>query len=179
MKGTLAFLWETAKVVLIALVIVLPLRAWVFQPFLVSGDSMEPNFHSGDYLLVDEISYAFHDPARGDVIILKYPNNLSQRFIKRIVGLPGETVEIRNGNVLIEGPKDTIVLNESAYLSSSAAETPGNEKMTLGQGEYFVLGDNRRFSLDSRIWGVLPRKDIVGKIFARVASLKAFVRAAQ
>src|SRR3989338_1518838 len=112
MKSIVSFGFEVAKVVLIALVIVLPLRAFVFQPFLVKGDSMETNYHSGDYLIVDEISYRFSAPKRGDVIVLKYPLDLSQRFIKRIIGLPGETIEIKNGEIIISKGGESLTLNE-------------------------------------------------------------------
>src|SRR3990167_10287745 len=91
--------WEFVQVIIIAAIIVLPIRYFVFQPFIVKGDSMVPNFHSGDYLIVDEISYRFSDVKRGDVVVLKYPLDASQRFIKRVVGLPGETLDIKNGKV--------------------------------------------------------------------------------
>lgn len=171
----MSFGFEVAKVVLIALVIVLPLRAFVFQPFLVKGDSMETNYHSGDYLIVDEISYRFSAPERGDVIVLKYPLDTSQRFIKRIIGLPGETVEVKGGKVTIYRTDIApLVLDETAYLPETL-ETPGDVRASLDDGEYFVMGDNRPFSSDSRRWGVLPRKDIIGKALWRVFSLKSFV----
>lgn len=174
-RSWLKSLWGTFGLYIIALAIVLPLRLFIFQPFLVSGDSMEPNFHTGDYLLIDEISYAFKIPQRGDVVILKYPNNPSQKFIKRIVGLPGETVIVRDGNVYIQQENIVFQLDESSYLKDSR-KTPGEVTMPLGKGEYFVLGDNRAFSLDSRIWGVLPHKDIVGRLLTRVASLRVFAQ---
>ncbi len=173
MKAFLRPLWEFMKIVVVALVIVLPLRLFVFQPFLVSGSSMEPNFHHGDYLIVDELSYRLRDPQRGDTIILRYPNNPSQRFIKRIVGLPGETVAVKDGKVLVQKEGEEFVLDESVYLPSSET-TPGSMSTTLKENEYFVLGDNRRFSSDSRSWGVLPAKDIVGRVFFKAISLKAF-----
>src|SRR3989338_11028918 len=101
MKSTLSFLWEIAKIAVIALVLVVGMRLFVFQPFLVRGASMEPNFHNWDYLIVDEISYRFRDPGRGEVVVFKFPNDPSQRYIKRIVGLPGETVQVQEGQVTI------------------------------------------------------------------------------
>src|SRR3989442_15633816 len=91
--------WEFLKIIIIALVIVLPIRYFLFQPFIVKGESMIPNFQSGDYLIVDELTYRFSGPQRGDVVVLKYPLDVSQRFIKRVIGLPGETIEIRSGKI--------------------------------------------------------------------------------
>jgi len=179
MKGFFQFGFEVAKVVVIALVIVVPLRVFVFQPFLVRGDSMEPNYHSGDYLIVDQLSYRLRSPERGEVIVLKFPLNPSQRFIKRIVGLPGETVEVKDGKVVVyeeeENGRDAVVLDESTYLPRNLA-TPGSVRIDLQEQEYFVLGDNRSFSSDSRKWGVLEKELIVGKVFLNVFSLEAFAK---
>jgi signal peptidase I len=153
---------ELVKIVLIALVIVVPLRAFVFQPFLVRGASMEPNFHNGDYLIVDELSYRFSEPKRGDVIVFKFPNDPSQRYIKRIVGLPGDTVSVKEGKVFVSDMR----LDESLYLSDES--TGGSTIITLEDDEYFVLGDNRQFSSDSRKWGKLPEENIVGKTLFRL-----------
>src|SRR3989338_5283921 len=92
----LAFIWETAKIIIISLAIIIPIRYYLVQPFFVKGASMEENFHDGDYLLIDEISYRLEVPRRGDVIVFRYPENQTQFYIKRIIGLPGETVEIKN-----------------------------------------------------------------------------------
>jgi signal peptidase I len=165
MKKLLSFVWEIAKIVIIALIIVVPIRYFLFQPFFVRGQSMEPNFEDGDYLIIDEISYRFRDPQRGEVVVFKYPNDPSQRYIKRIIGLPGETIEIEDGQLIIS--KDTEeVLDESDYLSSSVF-TQGEIQFSLGEDKYFVLGDNRESSSDSRRWGPLPRENIVGKVFLR------------
>jgi len=173
MKSFLLFAWEVAKIVVIALVIVVPIRYFLFQPFFVKGQSMEPNFEDGDYLIVDEISYRLHDPQRGDVVVFKYPYNLSQRYIKRIIGLPGETIEIKDGEIIIINDKGNQILDESKYLSSSL-QTWGNETFNVGQREYFVLGDNRSVSADSRSWGLLPRSDIIGKVVFRAWPFTAF-----
>ena len=167
MKKTLLFFWEIAKIVLIALAIVVPIRYFLFQPFFVKGQSMEPNYETGDYLIVDELSYRLRSPERGEVIVFKYPNDTTQRYIKRIIGLPGETVEIKDDQVTIyKTDSTTEVLNESNYLSSSVP-TAGDLKITLEQDEFFVLGDNRPVSSDSRRWGVVPRKDIIGRVYLR------------
>lgn len=169
-----ASVWEIAKIVVVALVIVLPIRLFVFQPFLVRGDSMIPNFHNGDYLIVDEISYRLQDPQRGEVVVFRFPENPSERYIKRVIGLPGETVEIKSGEIAISMAGKTIALDES-YLPDST-RTNGSLRITLGEGEYFVLGDNRPFSSDSRMWGTLPEKNIIGRVWVRVLPLDALAK---
>ncbi len=172
MKRVISFIWELAKIGVIAALIVIPLRVYVFQPFLVKGDSMVPNFHNGDYLIIDELSYRFREPVRGDVIVLKFPYDPSQRFIKRIVGLPGEAIEIKDGKVVVyhSDSKEAFVLDESEYLG--VLQTPGSVKVQLKESEYFVLGDNREFSSDSRSWGPLDKPYIVGRMLWRVFSLQ-------
>ena len=173
--GVLSFIWEISKIVIIALLIVIPIRYFIFQPFFVKGQSMEPNFQNSDYLIIDEISYRFLEPERGEVIVFKYPNNLSQRYIKRIVGLPGETVEVREGKVIILADDQSWILNESIYLSQSI-QTPGDIRISLEENEYFVLGDNRTASFDSRKWGALPREDIIGKVIFRAWPMSALAK---
>jgi signal peptidase I len=173
MRGIFAFFWEILKTVIIALLIVIPIRYFIFQPFLVNGQSMEPNFENGDYLIVDEISYHFRQPKRGEVIVFRYPFDPSKRFIKRIIGLPGETVEIEDGKILISGK----VLDEGSYLPKDTfTQSMGIQKITLRDGEYFVLGDNRLSSSDSRSWGPLPRKNIIGRVLFRAFPLKSFTK---
>jgi signal peptidase I len=133
-------IWEIIKSSILALLIVVPIRLWIAQPFIVQGSSMEPNFKNGDYLIVDEISYRFEPPQREDVIIFRYPKNHSQFYIKRIIGLPGEIIN----------------------------------NVKLADDEYYVLGDNRGASLDSRSWGPLKADLIIGRAILRlwpVASL--------
>ena len=170
----LAFIWETTKVVVISLAIILPIRYYLVQPFFVKGASMEPNFEDGDYLLVDELSYRFSEPVRGDVIIFRYPGDTSQFFIKRIIGLPGETVEIKNNEVMIYNVDDPdgVVLSEE-YLDA-VQETLGNMIMRLDGNEYFVLGDNRLRSSDSRRWGPVNKTLITGKAFIRAWPFNRF-----
>ena len=166
-KKYLSFSIEIIKIALIALAIVLPIRYFLFQPFIVKGESMSPNFESGDYLIVDEISYMLSEPQRGDVVVFKYPKDKTQRFIKRIIGLPGETIIIKNGEVsLIKIGGENIILEES-YLPNDL-KTYGDTNTTLKDNEYFVLGDNRTYSYDSRSWGVVPIKNIIGKAFLRL-----------
>jgi len=156
------FVWEILKIVFIALVIVIPIRYFLFQPFIVKGQSMEPNFEDSNYLIVDELSYRFRDPQRGEVVVFRYPRNVSQRFIKRIIGLPGEKIEIEASVVMVDGK----ILDESEYFPSGV-QTLGNIQISLDENEYFVLGDNRISSFDSRQWGTLPRKNIIGRVLIR------------
>lgn len=175
MKKPFSFIWEILKIVIIALLIVVPIRYFIFQPFLVRGASMEPNFENGDYLIIDEISYRFSEPQRGEVVVFKYPNIPSQRYIKRIVGLPGETVEIKDDKVIIYEEETTQVLNESSYLSENT-KTLGDIKTTLEENQYFVLGDNRIASSDSRRWGPLSQGDIIGRVVFRAWPFTAMAK---
>lgn len=168
MKNFLLFIWEISKIVIIALLIVIPIRYFIFQPFFVKGESMEPNFQNGNYLIVDEISYRLGEPQRGEVIVFKYPLNPSQRYIKRIIGLPGEIVQIADNKVNVYNSNGVPqILDESVYLPE-LTDTYGNIEIKLSDREYFVLGDNRSFSSDSRRWGTLPRENIIGKVAIRV-----------
>ncbi len=174
MRNFFGFIWELVKIAVIALVLAGLARYFIFQPFFVKGASMEPNFDDGQYLIVDELSYYFRVPERGEVVVFKYPLDTRTYYIKRIIGLPGETVEIKSGQVTVyndENPKG-FVLNE-AYLPQGLA-TDGNVKRRLNRDEYFVLGDNRLSSSDSRRWGVLPKSDIVGRVFVRVWPVDTF-----
>jgi signal peptidase I len=164
-----AFIWDLVKILVIALIIIVPFRMFVAEPFVVSGSSMEPNFHNHDYLIVDRLSYLTGSPKRGDVIVLLYPKDTTQFFIKRIIGLPGDTVTIQNGYVTITGSEypNGFRLPES-YLPNQEETFGSAAPVHLGSDEYFVLGDNRTASSDSRVWGILPRNDIVGRVWARV-----------
>lgn len=157
---------ETVKFVIIALIIVIPIRMYVAQPFIVSGASMDPTFESKQYLIVDEISYHLGDPERGDVVIFRYPKNPEQYFIKRAIGLPGETVTVDERGVVVIKKVDgtTFTMNEPyiKYTKSDSVQT------TLGPDEYFMMGDNRAGSFDSRAWGPVSRDKIVGRAFLRL-----------
>ncbi len=163
---------EFLKFAVIALAIVIPIRMFIAQPFIVSGQSMVPTFEDKDYLVVDEITYRFENPNRGDVIVFRYPLETSKFLIKRIIGLPGETVKIYNGIVTIH-PKGAdknslgVTLHEP-YINEAFDTT---KTITLTDDEYFVMGDNRNRSSDSRSWGALPKKDIVGRAFLRLLPL--------
>lgn len=154
---------EIVKIFLIALVIVIPIRYFLFQPFFVVGASMEPNFSQGEYLLIDEISYRFKNPQRGEVVVFKYSKDATSFYIKRIIGLPGETIEIKNNKVKIYN----LQFPAGQFLNESYIEdlTQGNLKISLKKNEYFVLGDNRDHSSDSRSWGPASKESIVGKVW--------------
>ncbi len=168
MKKALVFIWELAKIVIISLAIIIPIRYYLIQPFFVQGASMQPNFNDGQYLVIDEISYRFNDPERGEVIIFKYPKDPNQYYIKRIIGLPDEIVEIKDGQVVIYNQERAkgMVLDESAYLAERV-RTAGEVYLKLGPDEYFVLGDNRQASSDSRAWGGLESDLIIGRVWIR------------
>ncbi len=185
-----SFIKESITIIILALVIVLPIRIFIAQPFVVSGDSMDNTFQNGNYLIVDEISYRFEAPKRGDVVIFKAPPkalalekqnaNKTIFYIKRIIGLPGETVEVSGDNIKIynSANPDGFELNESyehfdpsVASGTSAAFKNIHEKITLGAGQYFVLGDNRHNSSDSRLWGILPKENIKGRAFMELFPL--------
>ncbi len=158
---------EILRFSLIALLIVIPVRMFIAQPFIVSGASMKETFHNGEYLIVDQVSYHLHSPQRGDVIVFRYPRDPSKYFIKRIIGVPGDTISIENSIVSItnEGHPEGFNLNEP-YIKSMKPNVAMSE--TLGDREYFVMGDNRDESSDSRVWGVLQEERIIGKAFLRL-----------
>lgn len=168
MKSFFIFLFEVVKITVLTLAIILPIRYFLMQPFFVKGASMEPNFEDGQYLIIDEISYRFRLVERGEVVVFHYPADPSQYYIKRIIGLPGETVEVVDGRVKIYNNDNKLgfILDETSYLPPSIA-TYSEQKTVLGNEEYFVMGDNRQASYDSRRWGVLPAKNLIGRAWLR------------
>jgi len=177
--------WEIVKMVFWVVVIIVPIRVFLIQPFFVQGASMEPNFEDREYLIVNELGYKttkvslgpdgsslftvrpFKEFQRGDVVVFRYPKNPKVYYIKRIIGLPGEKIQISNGEVKIfnsENPNG-FILDENSYLPASE-ETSGETNVTL-KNEYFVMGDNRKYSSDSRSWGAVPEYDVVGKVMLR------------
>ncbi len=167
LRAALAYVGELIRVVVISLAIILPVRYFLVQPFYVKGASMEPNFYDHEYLVIDELSYRLRDIARGEIVVFRYPNDPSQFFIKRVMGLPGETLRIENGHVVIKNAEhpDGVRLPE-AYLESKV-ETLGGKEVTLGSSEYYVMGDNRTASLDSRVFGPVSRDRVIGRVWVR------------
>lgn len=158
-----ASVWDFFKVVIVSILIVVPIRYYVFQPFFVKGASMEPNFNDGEYLIVDELSYRFKNPQRGEVVVFRYPANPKEFYIKRLIALPGETVQINDGKVFIFNNEFTNgkVLEEK-YLPENL-KTYGNLKIILSVDEFFLMGDNREYSYDSRRFGPVSYDMFVGR----------------
>jgi signal peptidase I len=167
-----SFWKELVKLVVIAVVIVIPFRLFVAQPFVVDGASMDPTFADGEYLIVDELTYQFHEPKRGSVLIFRYPKDPSKYFIKRVIGLPGETVILRDGKITIVNDEkpEGFSWNEP-YVTYGRSDTA---TFVLGEGEYFVMGDNRAGSADSRVWGPVPEDNIIGRPIFRLWPLSVW-----
>ncbi|MBI5370039.1 signal peptidase I [Candidatus Uhrbacteria bacterium] len=162
----LFFVFEVVQIVLISAAIIIPIRYFLIQPFYVKGASMEPNFFDHEYLIIDELSYRFGHPERGEIVVFRYPRDPSQFFIKRVIGLPEETVEVGDGHVVVytkEHPNGEVL--EEPYLDG--VRTGGTVRATLGDDEYYLMGDNRGESLDSRIFGSVKRSAIIGRVWFR------------
>ncbi|KND52075.1 MAG: signal peptidase I [Parcubacteria bacterium C7867-007] len=160
---------ETLTFLFLAVIIVVPIRVFVAQPFVVEGESMYPTFDNADYLVINEFIYRFHAPERGDVVVFRLPGDPSKFLIKRVIGLPGETVRINHGEVSIITPAgQTIKLDEAYVVTEDATYT---RDAALGADQYFVMGDNRPRSSDSRAWGTLPKQNIVGRVDLRLFPL--------
>ena len=166
-SGVKLFIIELIKVGAFTIITIFIVRTFLFKPFYVRGASMETNFFDSEYLIIDEISYRVHEPKRGDVIVFHYPNDPSEYFLKRVIGLPGETITIHNGQVIVFSKDfpNGIVLSES-YLRSGL-HTPGDVSATMKTGQYFVMGDNRLASWDSRGFGPINEGAIVGRVWVR------------
>ncbi|HYC83153.1 MAG TPA: signal peptidase I [Candidatus Paceibacterota bacterium] len=158
-------IWDLVRFTILTLAIVIPLRTYVAQPFIVSGDSMYPTFEDGQYLIIDEFSYHFRTPERGEVVIFRYPKDPSKYFIKRVIGLPGETVSISRGTVAITTKDGETVNLDEPYINAEGYET---QTTTLKDDQYFVMGDNRPLSLDSRSWGPVEEEKIKGRVLMRL-----------
>ncbi|MBP9803085.1 MAG: signal peptidase I [Candidatus Pacebacteria bacterium] len=162
--------WETIRFILLAIIIVVPVRIFIAQPFVVSGSSMYPTFHNGDYLIVDELSYRLGDIERNDVVIFRYPLAPSKYFIKRVIGLPNEIIEVNDTEIKITNKKtnETITLDEPFIKNKAGGIITTYE---LGPDEYFVMGDNRGASSDSRYWGPVKKDFMVGQAYLRLLPL--------
>ena len=162
--------WQSFRELLffafISFLIVAPIRIFIAQPFIVSGSSMFPTFENSEYLIVDEISYRLGSPKRNDVVVFKYPNDTKKFFIKRIIGLPNEIIDIKNGEITIKNTEypDGLKL-EQPFIRENSSD---NIHFELKESEYFVLGDNRNASSDSRYWGAVSRKLLIGRAFLRL-----------
>ncbi len=168
-----SFIVEIFKFSILALIIVVPFRLFVAQPFLVNGASMSPTFETGQYLIVDQLTYHLEQPERGDVVIFRFPNDPSKFFIKRIIGLPGEEVRLHDGTTTIVDPGTSAERPlDEPYVKTGL--TDDDLTVTLSADEYFVMGDNRGASSDSRVWGPVPRRNIVGRALLRLLPPRTF-----
>jgi len=185
-----SLLFEMIEVFILAIVIIIPVRVFLFQPFFVQGSSMDPNFHDGQYLVVSEFGYKqtdftllskdivirpFKSIERQDVVVFRYPKNPEQFFIKRIIGLPGESVEVKQGKVYVYNTEhpDGFILNEQAYIGVNIL-TQDTPKRQIKQDEYYVMGDNRMYSYDSRVFGPVNKDKIIGRVLLRAWPTSVF-----
>jgi signal peptidase I len=159
------FFLDILEVVVLAFALFLFSYLLLFQPHKIDGNSMEPNFHDKEYLLTNKFQYKIlkEDPKRGDVVVFVPPVERDKEYIKRVIGLPGETVRLQEGKVLIDGER-----LEEPYLSPNTSTGGGfflqdGQEVAVPPGEFFVLGDNRPNSSDSRYWGFVPMKDLIGR----------------
>ncbi len=164
-----SFFWDILQTVLSAAAIFIIGYLFVFQPHQVVGNSMLPNFYDGEYLLTDKLTYRFRAPERGEVIVFKAPPDPSKDYIKRIVGLPGEKIKIERGEVSINNQalKENYLDREQSFTIASGPFLKSSQEIIVPPNDYFVLGDNRNHSSDSREWGFVPRENIIGKAFIR------------
>lgn len=159
---------------ILAIGLALFIRFFIAAPYVVQGASMEPTFHDWHYLIIDRITYDISEPVRGDVIVFNLPTGGNRSLIKRVIGLPGETVIVEGSRVRIvndEHPQGFIL--DEPYLDPKNVIATPSLRFTLAGDQFFVLGDNRRVSADSRVWGALPREDIIGKVFIRLFPITA------
>lgn len=161
--------FELIRFIIIAGLIIIPFRIFIAQPFIVNGASMNPTFETNQYLIVDQLTYRTSEPERGDVIIFRFPLNPKDFYIKRVIGLPTETVTIEGNTVYIQKEGEEKIKLDEPYIEF---EANNNLSVTLDSDEYFVMGDNRPNSSDSRHWGVLPKEFIVGRAYLRLLPLK-------
>lgn len=163
---------ELIRTALAVVVLAYVIRLFILQPFVVEGSSMYPRFQTNDFLIVDKLSYRIGQPERGDIIVFKYPYDLETNYVKRVIGLPGDTVKIEDGKVtVINDENPTGITLDEQYVSSGNTTTlpaaSAKNEFTVPEGNYFVLGDNRRASSDSREWGFLPKEDVIGRVFVQ------------
>ena len=169
LKSFFIFIFELVKIVVISLVIIVPIRYFLIQPFYVKGASMEPNFYEHEYLIINEIVYRLSEPKRGDIIVFRYPKNPQEYFIKRVIGLPGETIELKEGAIYIKSKEERQgqILREP-YLEEGVKTYSLKESVvSLDENEYYVLGDNRNLSKDSRTFGPVNKGFVVGRVMLR------------
>ncbi|EKD56468.1 MAG: hypothetical protein ACD_58C00177G0002 [uncultured bacterium] len=176
MRVIIETIYELFKTIIFVLIMAFLLRFFIFQPFMVQGISMEPNFHDSQYLIVDRLSYRIKEPVRGDVVVFVAPDHQNTDYIKRIIGLPGEKVEITDNKILINDSPINEKYLPSDYKTLINDSNEADLIKNLSQEEYFVMGDNRQHSLDSRIFGQIKKSAIIGRAWAVLYPLEYFGR---
>lgn len=165
-------IYETLRTIVLVLLTAFLIRSFVMQPFVVQGASMEPTLKSSEYLIVEKLAYKFREPERGEIIVFRAPVNWTENYIKRVIALPGETISIKNNQIYVNGS-----LLEEDYIKDNdlfSGDTDFSVDLTLGPDEYFVAGDNRNHSSDSRVWGPLPKQNIIGRAVISVFPFSMF-----
>lgn len=168
------FFLDFLETIVVSLAIFAVVYVFLFQPHQVDGKSMEPNFHNAEYILTDKISYRLSSPKRGDVVVFHSPQDNKTDFIKRILGVPGDIIMVKDGHFYLNGDR----LDE-AYINDPGKVAPGRflregVETEVPLGQYYVMGDNRLHSSDSREWGFVPKANIVGRAFFRYWPIDAF-----
>jgi len=174
LRGIITFFFEIAETAILAILIFLALYLFLVRPHQIRGDSMLPNFHNGEYLLTEMVSYNLlkKEPQRGEVVVFRSPEQPNLDFIKRIIALPGEEIKLQNGRVFIinDANPEGFLLEEDYLEEGTATEgrrtIDDGEVFSVGDG-YVVLGDNRERSSDSREWGIIKKENIIGKVWLR------------
>ncbi|OGG03767.1 signal peptidase I [Candidatus Gottesmanbacteria bacterium RBG_16_52_11] len=167
-KGAIGAMFDFLQGIVVILAIMVMVYLFLMSPQEINGQSMDPTFHNGEYILTNKVEYKVSDPQRGDIVIFKSPRNKDIDYIKRIIALPGETLRLQDGVFFI----NNLPLDESKYLSADVVTYGGSylremAEVTVPGGEYFVVGDNRQHSSDSREFGPIPKEDFIGKAFFR------------
>ena len=168
------FFLDFLETIVVSLAIFAVVYIFLFQPHQVDGRSMEPNFHNGEYILTDKISYRLHSPNRGDVVVFHSPQDERVDFIKRIIGIPNDTVKLAGGYIYLNGQRlEEPYINDPGQVLSGRYLREGDE-IRVPAGQYLVMGDNRLHSSDSREWGLVTSAELVGRAFFRYWPISDF-----
>jgi signal peptidase I len=166
---------EWAEAIIVALILAIAIRTFILQPFRIPSTSMVPTLLVGDRLMVNKLSYGaivpftthrlpgFSKPKRGDIVVFRSPEDRKKDFIKRLIGIGGESIEIKLGDIYVNGQKVTNPVIDNTYYYNRGTYGEVNKTITVPTGYYFVLGDNSGSSSDSRFWGFVPQEDVIGK----------------
>jgi signal peptidase I len=157
---------EWIESLVVAVILALVIRTFVVQAFKIPTGSMRPTLLEGDRILVNKFIYKFQEPKRGDIIVFRYPGDKKKDFIKRLIAMEGDAVEIKDGDIYIDGEivEDPFVIRKIHYYNKSPYGS-SDKKITIPEDSYYVLGDNSASSRDSRYWGFVPQKNVIGKAF--------------